>query len=166
MAGSNKKPYTVKTTFIIPSIGRDTLKRAVQSVRGNRYLYKIDADRKGAGETRNELIQQAKTPWVSFLDDDDTVTEDYVQRLEEEINAHPDADVIHFREYFLTGQVFPNWPKIEWGNVGISFSVKRDVALKNPFKSEEYEDYEFVKRLEEKGYKIYYSPYLVYRARH
>lgn len=123
---------------------------------------------------RNGLIKKAETEWVSFLDDDDTVTEDYVARLKEESEKHPEADLIVFREYFISDLMddpYPDhyiWqvPVVHWGQVGISFSVKREVALKHPFVSEDNEDFHFVERVEKAGYNIHFSKYLVYRARH
>lgn len=164
------------TTFIVPSIGRDTLQRAIDSAKNQaKVLTHIDEHREGAGIVRNALIEKADTEWVSMLDDDDTVTDDYVQRLEEESEKHPEADVIIFREYFIqelmNDDKYPDhfiWqaPVVHWGQVGIAFSVKRDVALKHPFKNEKNEDFHFLKRLEEAGYNIHFSKYIVYRARH
>lgn len=157
------------TTFIIPSIGRSTINRAVASVEKMAdadYLVGFDDNREGAGATRNRIIADANTEWLSFLDDDDTVTADYTERLMEEIENHPEADIIYFREFFLWGQVIPLWPHAGWGNIGISFSVKRKWALDHPFKSEPYEDYEFIHRLLHAGAKIHFSEYLTYRARH
>jgi glycosyltransferase involved in cell wall biosynthesis len=155
------------TTFIIPTVGRDTLHRAIESAEKQApVLSMLDEGREGPSVIRNKLIEEAGTEWVSFLDDDDTVTEDYVRRLAEEIEAHPEAGIIHFKEYFLWGQVFPQWPTVGWGNIGISFSVKRELALKYPFKTEEYEDYKFVERIWRAGYKVQFSNYLVYRGRH
>lgn len=167
----------MKTTFIIPSICRDTLDRAVASVEktGASHIIYHDDERAGAGHARAEMIKKVKTEWVSMLDDDDTVTDDYVKRLEEEIAANPWADLIHFREYFIADLMgddvtedhfIPRRPKVEWGNVGISFSVKTDVAKKIGFRSEPYEDYEFIKRVADAGYKIHFSKYIVYRGRH
>lgn len=154
------------STFIIPTIGRDTLARAIDSCQDNPVLIGHDAQRRGEAIIRNELIQQANTEWVSFLDDDDTVTEDYMDRLREEIEKNPDADVIHFREYFLRGQLLPNWPKVEWGNVGICFSVKKSVAQDYPFEQQKHEDFHFLKKLDDAGKKIVFSQYITYRARH
>ncbi len=157
------------TTFIIPSVDRPSLIRAVESAKktGAEALYQIDYDKRGRSWIRNNLIQQATTPWVSFLDDDDTVYCDYVERLQEEVNAHPEAEVIHFREYFMpTGHLFPTWPVVEWGNVGISFSVKRELALQFPFIEQPYEDFKFVENLHLRGYVVYFSKYVTYKGRH
>lgn len=158
------------TSFIIPSIDRPTLGRAKMSVynaTGEFPLCEIDTERIGPGEIRNRLIKQADTEWVSFLDDDDTITLDYVDRLKEEIAAHPEADVIHFTQYFVEQRlIFPHWPTVNFENIGIGFSVKRELALKHPFKSEPHEDYHFVKRLADEGYNVFFSKYCVYRVRH
>lgn len=175
---SIKRQNSAVTTFIIPSCGRTTLQRAIDSAEatGASVLYKYDEDCEGASAVRNELIQAARTPWVSFLDDDDTVTEDYAERLKEELERHPDADLIVFREYFIQEKMgddnpYPDhyiWqvPVVHWGQIGISFSVKKQVAIDNPFIEEPNEDFHFVRRIEEAGYKIVFSPYIVYRARH
>lgn len=165
------------TTFIIASMDRPTLQRAIDSCNKQApYLVSIDKQGIGPSAHRNELIRLADTEWVSFLDDDDTVTEDYVRRLREESEAHPDADVIIFREYFIAEKMGPDYqypdhfiwqaPVVHWGQIGISFSVKRELALKHPFRDEVNEDFHFVARLDEKKYKIHFSPYIVYRARH
>lgn len=155
------------TTFIIPTIRRVTLDRAIKSAEatGAGTLIEFDEKRVGPGETRNKLIQRANTPWVSMLDDDDTVIPSYVNRLQEEIAITPDVDVVMFRTYFIHGVILPAWPNVYFGNIPISFSVKRDVALEMPFKSEPFEDYEFIKRLDEAGKKIVWSKYLTYLMR-
>lgn len=166
------------TTFIIPSIDRPELPRAIESVREQApYLVEVDKERIGASEIRNRLIAQAKTEWVSMLDDDDTVTSDYVKRLHEELENNPYADVVIFREYFISelmddiGRKYPDhfiWqvPVVHWGQIGISFSVKRDVALKHPFIEEPNEDFHFIERLDKEGYNIHFSKYITYHARH
>lgn len=170
----NSKPIT---TFIIPSIDRPHLQRAISSVRNQApYLVQIDKYGVGPAASRNELIRLADTEWVSMLDDDDTVTDDYVARLKEESEAHPEADVIVFREYFIAekmgeGYEYPDhfiWqaPVVHWGQIGIAFSVKREVAMKYPFLDEVNEDFHFVERIDQAGHKIHFSKYLVYRARH
>ncbi len=166
------------TTFIIPSIDRPELQRAIDSANIQApYLVEIDKNRIGASAIRNGLIKLANTEWVSMLDDDDTVTSDYVQRLEEELENNPYADVVIFREYFISdlmsddGKEYPDhfiWqvPVVHWGQIGISFSVKRSVAMKHPFYEEPNEDFHFIERLDKEGYNIHFSKYITYHARH
>lgn len=168
------------TTFIIPSINRPTLQRAIDSARKQApYLVEIDKMKIGAAAIRNGLIKLADTEWVSFLDDDDTVTDDYVKRLREELKVNPDADVVIFREYFIQDLMTSNrgddkypdhfiWqaPVVHWGQFGIAFSVKRELAMKYPFMDIENEDFHFVETLDKEGYNIHFSKYITYRARH
>lgn len=133
----------------------------------------MEDDGRGRSAVRNALIEEASTEWVSFLDDDDTVYCEYVQRLEEELVAHPEVDLVHFRAYFIdraynveTEQLFPAAQTVEWGHVGICFSVKRELALRYPFIEEPWEDFEFVRRISEEGYNVFFSKYITYKVRH
>lgn len=159
-------PKEPLTTFVIPTIRRDTLQRAIDSTNGYSCLVGYDDAHEGEAVIRNRLIRKVKTPWVSFLDDDDSITEDYVKRLVEEISKNPEADLIHFRQYFLRGHLLPSWPKVEWGNIGIAYSVKTGVARQFPFKSVKNEDWIQVKEMHDAGKKIVFSPYITYRVRH
>lgn len=168
------------TTFIIPSCGRDTLERAIGSCKNQApYLVGVDTKLEGPAITRNKLIEQADTDYVSFLDDDDTVTSDYVEKLELEIRNAKERgiipDLIIFREYFIADLMDDNvtedhfiWriPEVKWGEVGISFSVRRQIALDHPFQTEEYEDLRFVQRIEKAGYNVLFSKYITYHGRH
>jgi hypothetical protein len=46
---------------------------------------------------------------------------------------------------------------IEHGQVGISFAVKRDVLLANPFPPPPSEDFKFLHMVQERGFKITYT---------
>lgn len=115
---------TTNITFIIPSVGRDTLHTTIDSLlkqtcsmwkaivvfdgaepsfqpEDDRFLIlKIEKREKErdncAGYVRNYGIQFATTDWIAFVDDDDTLRDDYVERFIEESNNY-DADVIIFR---------------------------------------------------------------------
>lgn len=112
-------------TVIIPSIGRPTLKRALNSLQSqsnsswlalvgfdgvsppqplkdNRITYvylnqKIGGGANHGGEVRNKLIPLVITDWVCFLDDDDTFRPHYMDSLAGELTLNQDADCIVFR---------------------------------------------------------------------
>ena len=111
-------------TFIIPSIGRSTLGRALESLDNQSdkdfaaiivldgcecpesfdypwlsimKLPKRLGVRNHAGEVRNHAIQKATSEWIAFLDDDDTASPNYVSYLKEELKMNPGADVVVFR---------------------------------------------------------------------
>ena len=75
-------------SFITPSIeGRETqLTEAVESVQRQtapveHHLVYLDAERRGPAHARNVLLRHVRTPLVAFLDDDDLVDPDHVERL-------------------------------------------------------------------------------------
>jgi glycosyltransferase involved in cell wall biosynthesis len=112
-------------TFIIPSINRPTLRRALDSIAAQtnvafRAVLIMDGckapefvssytwlqtitlpsrvgTRNYAGEVRNIGIREVTTEWIAFLDDDDTIAPSYVNSLAEEIRRRPGADAVIFR---------------------------------------------------------------------
>jgi len=52
-----------------------------------------DNKRRSIGRKRNDLIQLAQGDFITFVDDDDGVDDDYVQALLRAIVANPNADV-------------------------------------------------------------------------
>lgn len=148
-------------TFIVPTIGRPSLAAALRSVHmqsngrwrcvvvgdgiepdlvegadyrdADRFIYVRAARSNSAGITRNVGLAFVNTPWVAFLDDDDTLSPDYVQALEVESTngrgeeagcivfpmLHPDLGVLPPPE--LTDAI-----DLRWGQVGISFAVRQE----------------------------------------
>jgi len=49
-------------------------------------------------EKRNHMLQIARGSHITFLDDDDDISDTYVSRLTEEIDNTPEADVISFNQ--------------------------------------------------------------------
>lgn len=56
------------------------------------------------GEKRNRLIRRVQTEYFTFVDDDDWISHDYCQRIEEAIVAQPQADYISFDILYLGEQ--------------------------------------------------------------
>lgn len=60
----------------------------------------------GIPEKRNELMKLARGTYLAWIDDDDDVTDNYVEKILETINNNPDVDVISFNQLcFLEGKV-------------------------------------------------------------
>lgn len=197
-----------KLTFIIPTIGRDTLKHTINSMLkqtcpewkaiivfdGIEPTLKTDDPRiqiiqspklelelgknrpVGAGHVRNYGIKHATTEWVAFIDDDDTITLDYVECFLEEMRNNG-CDLIIFR----MGQVLKNdgngvivmtlpSPDAEdfiKCDVGISFAVKKSVFDSGiMFETSEYEDFEFLEKVRRNNHKMIISPYVLYMIRY
>jgi glycosyltransferase involved in cell wall biosynthesis len=111
-------------TFIIPTIGRDTLTRTIESLEkqtnenwkaiiifdacspnielNSEKIQIIQIEKKGegsnsAGNVRNEGIKLATTEWIAFVDDDDTIASNYVETFYNEIQEFNNMDIIIFR---------------------------------------------------------------------
>ena len=188
------------TTFIIPTIGRASLQRTIDSLLAQqdsdfeciiifdgidqslsspdsrfrivRTPTKLGINRgESPGESlsamvRNYGIELVQTDWISFIDDDDTITPDYVRFLKEV----QDNDVVIFRMKYFGGLVLPplDSNEIVNGGVGISFSVRKAILDKynTRFINSGVEDYELLASLQRDGARMHVSPYITYHVRH
>lgn len=120
-----------------------------------------------AGYVRNIGLKMAQTPWIAFLDDDDTLDPHYINYFIKEITIVPDADVIIFR--MLDGdKIIPSLDcnKIIKNNIGISFVIRSTLIQKGfLFKQSHIEDYLFLKELYDANKVIILSPYITYYVR-
>jgi glycosyltransferase involved in cell wall biosynthesis len=110
-----------KITFIIPSIGRSTLKETIESLEkqtnknwnaiiifdGCTPNFQTDDSRvkiiqieklgqgiNSAGLVRNEGIKIAETEWVAFVDDDDTLAVNYVETFYNDLQEFNDYTMV------------------------------------------------------------------------
>lgn len=139
------------STFIVPTVGRPTLVRALDSLSrqtdpdwsalvvadgvGEFFLPRVDdriffvnlrcrlGDRNFGGSARNHGMAHAPGEWISFVDDDDRVDVDYVAWLKGESSG---MDMVVFRMQYQNGAVLPEGNDVGCGQVGISFSLRRD----------------------------------------
>lgn len=88
-------------TVAIPSIPprRSLLRQAIGSVLGqtrpaDAISVAIDHHREGSAVTRNRALAAVQTPWCAFLDDDDQLKPNHLQRLLETADS-TGADVVY-----------------------------------------------------------------------
>jgi glycosyltransferase involved in cell wall biosynthesis len=120
-----------------------------------------------AGKVRNIGMNLVTTPWIGFLDDDDTLIDKYTDKLMEEIVLNPSAELVIFRmrdrEYIFPP---PITSKLEHGKVGISFSLKTQLVKDGYlFQQSEKEDFDFINNIVMLNKKIVISPYITYQVR-
>jgi glycosyltransferase involved in cell wall biosynthesis len=111
-------------TFIIPTIGRPALIKAIESIENQTSdnwkaivvfdgieptinisnpkitvikIEKAGVGQNGAGNVRNYGMKFVESEWIGFLDDDDTIAPDYVETFNNELTSYPFVDVIIFR---------------------------------------------------------------------
>jgi len=76
-----------------------------------------DNMRRSIGEKRDDLVQLARGKYLSISDDDDDVSDDFIQSIVETIWERPDADVIVFdQSVTLNGEPFRVSFGIEYEN--------------------------------------------------
>jgi glycosyltransferase involved in cell wall biosynthesis len=122
-----EKFYETKITFIIPTIGRTTLKDTLLSLINQTNPHwkaivifdgieidnnivgfyderikvikssKLGEGHNSAGNVRNYGIQFAETEWIAFVDDDDSIKNTYVDIFLNEIIKYNYIDLIIFR---------------------------------------------------------------------
>lgn len=184
-----------KLTFIIPSIGRDTLMDTIRSllhqtnsqwkaivifdgidptiVSIDKRITIMKSDKLGehvnsAGNVRNYGIQYATTEWVAFLDDDDSISNDYVDKFFSETKEYSDVEFLLFR-MLDEDQLKPStWSEgtLKYQEVGISFAVKKTIFDQGVvFIPSPLEDFTFITKCINNGYVLMLSPFTTYYVR-
>jgi glycosyltransferase involved in cell wall biosynthesis len=124
-------------TFIIPTLGRDTLLNSILSLYnlnninwkaiiifdGVKNKFEINDPRikiieikkygkedkkNSAGLVRNIGFQYVETKWIGFLDDDDYLSPNYIDYLLTEIENFPNIDACIFRMGYENGTILPS----------------------------------------------------------
>ena len=181
-------------TFVIPTLGRDTLDRALGSLVAqtdtrwdsvvvcdgwmridegpdDERIAWFEAQLGSAGLTRNVGMELAKGDWIAFLDDDDVVMPTYVEHLHQHAEDYPWAEAIIFRMDHPHYGILPRPDgHLRLGTVGISFALRCDIAGFYKFVAEEtyrgfHEDWELISRLTKDNRRIFLSPHVEYIVR-
>lgn len=183
-------------TFIIPTIGRNTLSNTINSLinQTNSFwkaivifdgiipTYETDDQRiqilqceklgegvNRAGFVRNYGMNFVDTEWIGFVDDDDTLSPNYVEQLIKETNQFNTIDIIIFRMFNQENNTI--LPQLETDNfyeaqVGISFAIKKKIFDQGcQFIASGTEDYSYLENAKNDGHKIMISPYITYFVR-
>jgi glycosyltransferase involved in cell wall biosynthesis len=166
-------------TFIIPSLGRSHLIKTLESLAnqtdsewecliGFDGLYPTVSDSEkikcvkfekigNAGKIRNKLIDIVTTPWIAFVDDDDLLKENYIEKLK--FYCH-EKDVVHFSMlHSWCNKIIPSDKvnKLKNSQFGISFSVKTKFIKSNNIKFSESkaEDIDFLLKCQSANANIF-----------
>lgn len=110
---TKKKEVNYKLTILIPTLPSrlDTLKELLTELNYQiqskpiQILYLGDNKSLKVGEKRNILKSLAKGEWITYIDDDDKVSEDYISSIIEAINENPSKTVLCFQGNQTTGGV-------------------------------------------------------------
>lgn len=98
------------------------------------------------GLTRNQGVMQVQTEWVGFLDDDDILEPDYVLHW---ATRNPMTDVLVYKMN-TNGHIVPERNILRYGNIGMNFATKYELARNYLFRDERTggnEDWDFIERV-------------------
>lgn len=91
-----KDQYQKLYNSLVTQTGYDKSKVEIISICDNRQV--------SIGFKRNMLMERAKGEFVCFIDDDDTVSENYIELILETIEANPEIDCIGIAgRYYMDG---------------------------------------------------------------
>jgi len=129
-------------------------------------LFECDNREKSTGEKRNILLERATGDYISFVDDDDLVSEDYIPKVLTALEESPDCCSLqgeitmteHYtrswnrvKRIFLHSLEYTSWYKkdnIYYRNPNHLNAVRRDLALQVKFPYQiRGEDKSYSKRL-------------------
>lgn len=120
-----------------------------------------DSGQAAVGAKRNQLIHQARGRFVVFIDDDDKVSRQYIEKIVQAIRQNPDVDCISFAgEITFKGKhprkMLHSIMYKEWQHANGAYlrppchitPVRRDIALDYPFAEIDFaEDMDWTLRL-------------------
>ena len=119
-----------------------------------------------AGLVRNYGIKHCTSEWVAFVDDDDIVTSDYLQRFVNHLHDYPDLEVVIFKmfSHHLIHPT-PGSNNFRMNDVGISFCARRYIFDEVSFRPSDVEDFRWLDHTRSLGTKMAISRYVTYIVR-
>lgn len=143
------------------------LARAVRSVEAQTEPCEIiaakDVHGMGAAITRNHGLALVRTPWTAFLDSDDEMDPNHVEKL---IRCAEETDADYVYPWFRVvggSDPFPMFFQRPWDNdaphsTTITILIRTELAKKVGFRAEPSEDWSFTLRCMAEGAKIVHLP--------
>ena len=189
---NNKKINCTFITFIIPTTGKKSLINTINSLINlnnknwkaiiifdnieNNFtindvrisiveIYNNDYKINRQSFIRNIGLKNINnTEWFAFIEENDYISPNYIDYFIDELKEHDDLEVCIFRMGYKNKFIIPTkYDKaIIKCKVGISFLIREHIGKKIFFKDELFEEYLYLKELENNNYKIIISQYVSY----
>lgn len=143
------------------------LARAVRSAEAQTYPCEIvqakDVHGMGAAVTRNHGLLLVETPWVAFLDSDDELDPEHIEKL---MSCAEETGADYIYPWFRVvggSDPFPMFFGRPWDNAAphsttITILVRTELARRVGFKDVPWEDWDFTLRCMAEGAKIVHLP--------
>jgi hypothetical protein len=154
ITAETRSARALSISYIVPTIGRDSLARAIDSIDlwpGDELLIaRSDTPAGGWGAyERNEALKVARCGWLAFLDDDDIFLPGaraaHALGIASAVRRHTIAPIIFKMRYSGTGNVVWKTPELCYGNVGTPMMlVPNDPEHLKPFSARHGQDWDFL----------------------
>jgi len=184
-----------KLTIVTPTIGRSSLLQTINSVIGQKdpnwkYVIVFDGvppnfssidsriktvavSKTGiegtniAGKVCQIGVDLSDTEYVGFVDDDDTLKENYVSEFHKIVSTS-DFDEIIFKMIYTDGIIVPFDKYVDFGNVGMSFILRKQFLIdkKISFDQHKFYDWKMTFDVWQNGGRIFFSDEVCYNVRH
>jgi glycosyltransferase involved in cell wall biosynthesis len=117
------------------------------------------------GNIYSNWFDVTTTEWIGFLDDDDTLHQDYVKDL---FGKYSHYDFVVWRMIYNNGRILPppNNDELSFGSVGISFCFKNKFGNLLFENNRNGEDYDMVTKLKSLTSNFMVAPEVYYNVRH
>lgn len=179
-------------TFIVPSLGRPTLIRTLESIQSQTNVLHhtivvfdgedaaqaspvksypnttfLTSPKQGrAGLVRNFALPHVKTEWTGFVDDDDTLSPGYIDELlinTCDLLVFSTSAFHHGGEHIDPDRSIKNASDLRIGVIGIAYALKTTLWTSNPFTSlAKGEDIDVLLKVRNSGYKVIITKFIGY----
>jgi glycosyltransferase involved in cell wall biosynthesis len=146
----------MKIDYIIPTLYRDTLNRAVSSIKQEGTEHNIlicgdVLDGRGCGNRNKGLEKVNDSEWIIFLDDDDYLKKGFSKQLDNNFDIVVLRMSQNASNQFSLPKVIPSHEdsRLYSGNVGCNFAIKTSFYLKHKWMfsvSAKNPDWDFLER--------------------
>ncbi len=137
-------------SFIVPTVGRESLKSTLASIDawpGDEVLaiqHNPPSGYYGYAE-RQEGTDRAKCDYLAYLDDDDRYVPGHREIMDQATRENPNNYPILFKMQYPSGRVLPKVPDMYCGNVGTPMILVPNIKEKlSKWKPERIHDFRFI----------------------
>ena len=165
----------MKIDFIIPTLYRDTLGRAISSIEAENIDHNLLISGKfkdGSGvKNRNNSLEKVKdSDWIIFLDDDDWLLRGFSKELDSEYDIVVLRMLQNYNDPYFPPKLVPPYhikpEELNYGLCGCNIAVKTSFYLKHKIevKNAKNPDFDFLERLLKETDKVKITPGIYYMA--
>jgi len=165
----------MKIDFIIPTLYRDTLVKAISSIEGENIDHNLLITGKFKDSTgvmnRNHSLKKVKdSEWIIFLDDDDWLLKGFSKELDSEYDIVVLRMLQSYDNPYFPPKLVPPYhikpEELNYGLCGCNIAVKTSFYLKHKIEVRPVKcpDFDFLERLLKETDKVKITPGIYYMA--